>query len=311
MIDAVPTLNRHSILPGNTLKQIKYCVLTLFLFTFSHPVLAMQAAGQVELIDAGNAPREVLRFKVKEGQEETMRMEMQMNMEMKELGQSMAMPAMQMEMKMRVLEVLPNGNIRYSFIFEDAGVKEEEGSDPMMVNGMNQSMQLMENMSGEALVSDRGVTLEAKIIPPPGMVPQTQQLMNNMNQTLNQISAPLPVEPVGEGAKWVYTVAVSQDIISVEQKVSYELLSRDGNTLNLRITITQTAPEQSLGAAEMVSIKSLEGEGEGDIKLGLGKLVPLLSNMSMKSTMIMSSSRLQEQGTMTMVTGMNVKIESE
>ena len=235
-----------------------------------------------------------------------------MDMEMVEMGQKMDMPAMLMNMSVQVADVAVNGNITYDFTLGEATVDDEGGYSPLMVDGLKASLKFMKGISGAATINDRGMTLSASINEVPNADPQTQQLMQSMEQTMNQISAPLPDEAVGVGAKWRYATTISQDGVEIRQVAEYELISRSGDTINMKATVTQTSPDQSSTAAQgEMAVTYFRSDGSGDIKLGLGNLAPKESSMELKTTAVMESFGGPTSSKMTMISGMKMNIESK
>ncbi len=292
------------------MKLLTYCILALVFIAFPESGIAQQ--GTVTLLEAGESPRKPLRFKVKKGQTEDIKMTMKMDMEMVEMGQKIGMPAMIMNMNIQVADVQADGDITYKFTLGEASVDEDDTFPPAMIEGLKQSLQFMTGISGEATINDRGMTLAASINEVPNADPQAQQLMKNMEQTMNQISAPLPDEAVGVGAKWRYTTSVSQDGVEIRQVAEYELVARQGDTIDMKATVKQTAPSQSVAdAGDEMAMSYFRSDGSGDIKLGLANLAPKQSSMALETTLVMESYGSAAPSKMTMISGMKMSITSK
>ena len=98
-------------------------------------------------------------------------------------------------------------------------------------------------------------------------------------------AAPLPEEPVGKGAKWEHVSPLKSDAISLTQRATFTLVNETADSVDLDLTIEQTAPSQEmhapgLPAGAKVTIKSVDSHGTGHSQVFLNRLVPK-SNMSM------------------------------
>ena len=98
--------------------------------------------------------------------------------------------------------VSPEGNLTYQFKVEAIEVVPEEGVADMMVETLRTQMRSLEGLTGRATVTARGLVREADLKAPPGGSAQMQQSLENLRQSMRQMSAPLPEEPVGKGARW-------------------------------------------------------------------------------------------------------------
>ncbi|MHC4537188.1 MAG: hypothetical protein ACYS6K_24845, partial [Planctomycetota bacterium] len=163
------------------------------------------AETTVKLLDAGAEPRTALRYKFQANQSEKIVMEMSMAMAMETGGQKQPetqVPVTQMTMTIDSKEVSAEGNLHYEFELEQVEVLPKPGINPAMVNAMKQKTSSMQGMRGSATVTSRGFTKDNEIKLPAGIDPQMKQSIDNMKQSMNQMSAPLPEEPVGIGARW-------------------------------------------------------------------------------------------------------------
>ena len=254
------------------------------------------AETTVKLLDAGAEPRTALRYKFQANRTEKLVMEMSMAMAM-EIGDKKQpetqVPVTQMTMTIDSKEVSPEGNLRYEFEVEQVEVLPKPGVNPAMINAMKQKTSSMQGMSGSATVTSRGFTKDTEIKLPPGIDPQMKQSIDNMKQSMNQMSAPLPEEPVGQGARWQVTMPVETPAMKLTQVATYTLSEIQGDKVKLDVTIKQSALPQEIhapGAAPGVkmSLESLKSSGKGTIELQMTSLVPT-SNMNMTTTNVVSA----------------------
>ena len=263
------------------------------------------AKTTVKLLDPGAQPRTALRYKFQANRTEKMVMETSMAMAM-EIGDQKRpetqVPATRMTVTIDSKEVSPEGDLHYEFELEQVEVLPKPGANPAMINAMKQQMSSMLGLSGSATVTSRGFTKDVEIKPPPGIDPQIRQSMDEMKQSMNQMSAPLPEEPVGIGARWQVTMPVETAAMKLTQVATYTLSQIQGDKAKVDITIKQSAPPQEIdtpGAAPgvKVSLESLKSSGKGTVELQMTNLVGTY-NLNMTTTYIVSANNQKIKTTM-------------
>lgn len=265
------------------------------------------AKTSVKLLDPGTGPRTALRYKFQANQTQkvVMDMSMSMSMEIGELKQpELKLPGTRMTMTIVGKELTPKGDLHYEFDTEKVEVVAGPGVNPAIADAMKEQVSKMEGLKGSATVSPRGFTKEAKIETPPGMDAQSKQLMESMTQSMDQISALFPEEPVGRGARWQVTMPMETAQMKLTQVATYTLSDIEGDKAKLDVKLEQTAPAQDIaipgGAPGMkVSLESLESSGTGTVELDVTKLVPTATT-KLKSTHVMSAGDQKFKTTMQM-----------
>jgi hypothetical protein len=250
----------------------------------------------VKLLDAGAQPRTALRYKFQANRTEKMVMEMSMAMAMEigdQKGPETQVPATRMTMTIDSKKVSPEGDLHYEFELEQVEVLPKPDANPAMVNAMKQQMSSMQGLSGSATVTSRGFTKDVEIKPLPGIDPQIRQFMDNMKQSMNQMSAPLPEEPVGTGARWQVTMPVETPAMKLTQIATYTLSEIQGDKVKFDVAIKQSTPPQHIdtpGTAPGVksSLESINSSGTGTVELQMTNLVPT-SNINMTTTSVTSA----------------------
>jgi len=273
------------------------------------------SAPVVKLIKAGAEPHQKLRLEAKVGQSEKMKMVMDMNMDINLGGRAApkaSLPPMVMSMVLSVTDVKPNGDIRYDFELTKSDVGNRAGVAPQVAAAMKDALGKMVGMNGYAVVSDRGFNKDAALKLPPGADAQTQQVMAGMEQAMQQLSAPLPEEPVGIGAQWELRQALSQNGIAIQQVATYDLVGIDDKLITANVTLKQTAPSQTvnLPTGDSMKLVSLNSDGSGDLKMRLDRLTPTASKMNLTSRAKMEIAAPKKQS-MAMTTRITIDITPE
>lgn len=255
------------------------------------------ARTQVELISPGAEPRQELRFKpaVNAKQEMTMRT----NMDVKSSISGKAMPTSKipqsvMKVESVVTQIDPNGDIHSKFSYTEADVVSDPNVPPELFKAMQTSVKQMVGMGGSFISDNRGQVKSGKLNFPEGkMNPMTKQLLDQVSNSLDQFSSPVPQEAVGKGAKWRTSAKINLSGINLVQNVNYELVDLKDNVATLNVTLEQQANSQQLNLPGMPSganlaLKSLTSKGQGQVVMRLDSMMPVRSNISINSNNEMS-----------------------
>jgi hypothetical protein len=108
---------------------------------------------------------------------------------------------------------------------------------------------------------------------------------------IDRMSAPLPEEPLGVGAKWEVAQAVETGGMRLDQKATYEITAMDATSATMALTLDQRAENQTLTPPGMppgagATLVSMAGTGTGRLTIADNTVTPL-SDMTIKSEMTM------------------------
>jgi hypothetical protein len=241
-------------------------------------------------------------------------MTMRMGMTMAVGGQPVTvdLPAMNMTMHVDTRGVSPEGNCTYAFELVEADVEKSLQMDPMVAQEMRTSLQSIVGMSGTAVVTRRGITTEATYDLPPNADPSVRQTMDSMKQQMDQMSAPLPEEPVGIGARWKVFMPIESQGLTIRQTATYELLGFEGSTAQLGVTLVQAGDRQHMDLPDLppgtsAELNWLESEGHGSMELDLTRLVPKTRmDLAMDMSSVIRAEGEEVDMTMSMTLGMTI-----
>ncbi len=272
----------------------------------------------VRLLEAGAEPRKVLRLHPAAGDKQTMNMVMKMAMDMnmgQGQSQSIKLPAMNMTMETTVKEVSGDGDVTYDLVLGDCGVAEDQDALPQVVEAMKSALAGLKGLSGSGKISSRGIVKAADIKIPSGAAPQVRQTMEQMKDSIAGMSSPLPEEPVGAGAKWENKTPVKTQGMNLEQTVTYELVSINGEQFTTKGTIIQAAANQKVQSPAMpgmkVDLSKMTGRGTAERTSDLNRLLPLAATVQTHSEFTMGVNAGGQNQSIDMKMDMNVKMESK
>ncbi len=282
----------------------------------SKPAKAVTATSPspVKLLSAGAEPRKALRIHPKTGDKQSLVMTMKMAMEMS-AGQPMKMPAMIMPMEVTVKSVSADGDIVSESVIGEASVANDPGVMPQMAEAMKTSIGGMKGLAFTSTMSDLGINKGIEVKLPPDASPQLRQSMDQMKESMSSMSSPLPEEAVGLGAKWEMAAQKKMQGMTIDQIVTYELVSIEGDRITFKCAISQNAANQKVANPAAPQIKTeltkMTGNGTGTMTFNLTQAVPSLFTVDSHTDMAMAVNAGGKKQDMTMKMDMNIRMESK
>ena len=281
---------------------------------------AVAGAGKsaVKLLFAGDEPRTVLRLHPAVGDKQTVVMTMKMNMTMSAAGNAMPamdMPAMAITMSVAVKKVSAEGEITYGIIFDAADVAAGEDTKSPTGAAMKSALGGISGMAGEGRMSDRAIGKSMEMKSSGDSNPMLAQTMEQMKDSAGNAATPLPEEAVGPGAKWEHRQKIKSQGMTVDQVTTVELVSVDGDKLELKSTVTQNAANQKIENPSMPGMKmdlvKLVTTGKGKSSVDLGHLLPQSATVDSDTETSMGMNVGQQKQMMNMKMKMSVKFEGK
>lgn len=229
------------------------------------PVLTVTPVS-VHLIAAGAEPRTPLRYRVAKGLSQSVNVTVS-------LGPSgtTPQPIMTIGLSSVVTDVTPENLIRADLKIDKLDMPD---NGPMGANKAELDKLFKVVMQGRhhLVLSDRGVLKDDKVDGLPAGDPMATQLLEATKQAWGQSLTQLPEEAVGTGAKWEsandMTMSQAGARLKVHNKLTYELVSRQGDTAQLKVALAQTAdPPPASGRGPDISSLSITGDGPSTVDL--------------------------------------------
>ncbi len=229
--------------------------------------------AEVELLDQGESPRIELRIQLDEGEQKATITQKQTISQSGIVG-------------------LPSDPIALAYATEMAITITKDGNnftalseviDIVPVDETNElAAQIIPTLKTQIVGVSTTVTLDptGQIVGEPKLTgidnvePQVAQMMEQINDA--GLTAPLPVEAVGEGAKWRVTQDIEVAGIEIEQTTTYEITAIDGNTITIKTVATQAVEEGSViqEQGQELTIKEWDSDATGEMQLDLTKVFP-------------------------------------
>lgn len=205
-------------------------------------------------------------------------------------------PATKLTMEIVVNQIATNGDISFNFTYKNVEIVAEPGTPAAVIDPIRRSLIPLVGLSGSVVVNSQGQTKSTTINLPQELDSTTQQIFEQLSSSLGQLYAPLPEEAVGIGARWRASQELNINGIQLTQSAIYELVSNQDNVLQLKLLVEQEAPPQEiklpaspdLPAGLQVQLRSFSSQGEGEMTLGLGQMLPQRSILSSRSSVVLN-----------------------
>lgn len=230
------------------------------------------AQARVTLIDAGAEPRQPLRYQLQAGRSERVQIDSQVQISLAMGGQSMPLtlaPPVRMTLDLASNEVAADGSARISYKL----VSLEAVGEGQQVAQMNQALAGFAGISGWYRIDPRGNVLEGQVDPLPADNPAAAGVVNEVEQAMQRMSAPLPEQAVGPGARWQVTQSIEDNAMKMTQTSEFTLRSRNGQTLELDMRFVEAQMDSVAGLPPGAKLESVELKGGGSNTLPLDGLI--------------------------------------
>jgi hypothetical protein len=248
----------------------------------ARPAPPRKAGPEVTLLEAGAEPRQLLRLAAAKGTTQTVRLTMTMDMDLVMNGAptpKAKLPVMVMAMSVTVADVESDGDIRWEMKLTEADVVDDPEVMPMVMSATRDALRGVVGLGGYAVLSPRGFIKEGNMALPPDANPQLKQMLDGMQQSLDQMTSPLPEEPVGVGGKWQVKQTLEQNGMRIDQTGVYTITKIEGSHVLCDIDLRQTAAQQKIQMPGMppgvdAEVLSLTTSGGGATEIDLTRIVP-------------------------------------
>jgi hypothetical protein len=273
---------------------------------------------QVKLLEPGAEPRQELRLHPAPGEKQSLALVIRIAtaVQMAQMqGQSVKMPPMKMSLEATVKDVSEEGTITYDLAMGEITVVDEPGTGSEAAEAMRAALGGIKGFSGTATVTSRGLTRSTEMKLAANADSQTRQVMEQMKDLITQIGTPFPEEAVGPGAKWEVAMPLKSQGLTIDQTSTYELVSLEEGVATVSCRISQRASNQKVQNPAMPAMKmdmtKLTGKGTSQVKLDLGRLLPVEGTADSQTEMNMSIDAGGQKQTMTVKMDMKLTLESQ
>lgn len=235
----------------------------------------------VRVLERGAEPREPLRYRIAQNATSPVDMRMEMTVRMTVSGREMPavpMPAMVGRMTLRATSVGADGTVHYGFTLDSFAPAPGYTGPAQVLTAVRSALASLVGTTGTGAMTNRGFVLDTQVNLPANADAGARQAIDSLRDSLRQLAAPLPAEPVGRGARWQVTMPIDAGGMSMQQVATYTLESVQGDRGHLQVRLTQSARPQALHtpglpAGATARLESLSGTGSATQEMDLTRLI--------------------------------------
>ncbi len=201
---------------------------------------AVETAGDgpiVELTDPGAEPRVELRFRLAE---EPGTVEMTQTQSLTQFidGEEMTATGEITSITEIGYEIEASGD-NFKMTYDYLSLRAAEGTDPGVADAVARAGETLRSLQTVAIIDRRGFIVSSETTGvdalPAEMLALVQDLIDN-----DQLTSPLPEEPVGVGAKWEIRTSLVLNGAPIDQVTVFEVVSIEGDIVTLSASGGQT-----------------------------------------------------------------------
>ncbi len=254
----------------------------------------MKSGGRpiVRVLEAGAKPRAAASFALVKGAAKPLQMSMDLEMSMEAGGMKLpptTMPRMilmfdfsagdraggdwPIDGKLRTISVDPKGAAQDQIA---AALRPQLGS--------------LEGIGMNYFLDEKGRVRDVKVTLPPSIPPAAGQMMSGMTQSIESMTAPLPNEAIGVGAKWEVLSRLAANGADLLQVSTFTLEKREGDVISLDVIVKQFAAKDSVAPPGMppgtkARLTAYKSQGGGKTVFDTKDLAPKNGSMTVDSSM--------------------------
>lgn len=266
------------------------------------------SAAKVTLLDAGRAPRSLLRLQARPGDKTSSELTLEVETSRDSGNGEYSTPTSAVAhlwFETEVVDATPGNDIRIEGFIRRVSAASEDAQA---------SRRSLEGLGWFAVSDHRGFIKKRGVIIPAATAPEQQQLLDRIDQLVTTNDWLLPEERVGIGAQWQVEDDVDLHGMRGRQLCTYTLTGIDGSMLSLAVTLSQTAPAQLVGSsdepAEGAGLFSAETEGSGSLQLALDRIGFSMGTLAFTTTVRVPIPDGDVQKELRMRTSVKLGIES-
>ncbi len=230
---------------------------------------------EVVLIDPGAEPRMELRLQIETPRTETILMTQRQEITQTIDGEplpSTGPVTLAFVTEVTTTEAGP-GFYQSTSVVTDVTVGDDV--DPEIADLLSANLDSVIGVTTESVIDDRGRVLLSELSGFEGVDPATGATIEQM-ATSEQIASPLPIEPVGVGARWEVIQTIPGPGLEIVQTMRYELVDIDGTELTMTVDVEQSVDEGTVLSTNGVdaTVLSWSGGSTNAVTTDLAALVP-------------------------------------
>jgi hypothetical protein len=258
----------------------------------------------VEVLQDGKEPREQLRLAPVAGT--TQRSAMTVTFAIQQSGVTsgnVEPPPTKATVETTLQGVTPEGNLQVSFSYPSFELLRGGEATTAQRRQIRQAFSGLTGLSGQLTLTPQGVLVDSTLSVPPDLDPSVSSLVTQLGDQLRTLSIPFPEAPVGVGARWRATTALTLNGIEANQVYEYTLKKRTGSRVVLGVRGTQSAGRQTVqipnvAPGAQLEVRSYKTTFRGENTVDLTSLLPVAGEIRSSGNQTFRIEAGDDQGTL-------------
>ncbi len=245
-----------------------------------------RAAPKIELQDPGQQPHAVLALHPTAGTTEAFTLTLGTRMSL--VGGPAQVPSIPVPTTVTRLhadvEAVDQQGFVVRYAVDGVEVQPMDEALPAVLDKVRESLASLLHYRSRLRMDPRGHMRSGQVQFPRDSPAQVHAAMQQMTESLGQLSAPLPEPPVGVGARWTATTELRHGGMQLRQIGEYTLVSRDGDRARVEVTLRQELLDPKVtmpGMPGQARVSEFRSSGKGAFELDLARVTP--QSLAMKS----------------------------
>ncbi|NJM21695.1 MAG: hypothetical protein HC836_17470 [Richelia sp. RM2_1_2] len=245
---------------------------------------------QLKVINTGTGKKEKLRFTPKVGTKQSINVTLSKDtlMSIGDFKMPRAkLPAYIITLDSTVTKVEPNGDIYYDIAYSNVDIQGDAQTKPELIKVISKQIEQLENFTGSAVIDNQGIVKNINYAIPAKVDVNIKFLVEQLSNSLQQLSSPVPQEAVGIGAKWQINSETDINGINLKQTTTYELVNIKDNVATLNVDLQQQEKSSQvidypgLPLDGILTLQSFKGSAKGKATIQLDKVMPVNSQLAL------------------------------
>jgi len=241
-------------------------------------------AVQIQVLDPGSEPRQVLRYHIPEGATEQLDMTQRVETTIILGGQPMGSPTafpIATRMSFGPASSSADGNLHLPFRIDSMELGRGEGMTEATQAAAAAAVAPLVGTTGAEEMDARGRVTNSTIDVPEGVAPAMAETLENMRKAMVDAGVPFPEQAVGVGARWQVRKHVTRRGLLIETVSTYTLreLNADGGRFDA--VVSGSAPPQPFpptGDDSTAELQSMTLRGGGESTFSFRRMASTASN---------------------------------
>ena len=195
--------------------------------------------------------------------------------------QDMPLPSLHVDVAVDPSGATPDGDLRFAWHVTSTSAEADAGAPAEVARGWVAQVAPVEHLSGTGAVSAHGLTRGVTVDPgTAGDAGPDAEMVVQVVQMLRDVAVPLPVEPIGAGARWQKLSSLEARKGRATETDTFTLAEIAGDLGTVDDVVAQTATPQALPplvgvpSASPARVDSVLMSGSARSRFDLGRLVP-------------------------------------